>query len=262
MSNEQKQYLKKIKHKKLLIFIIQILIITSFLVFWEFLVNKEILNEFIFSKPSKVFESITNLLITNNLFNHIFTTLYEIIIAFVLGIILGFIGATLLYEFPMLEKVLDPFLTLLNSLPKVALGPLIIIIAGANIKSVIVMALLINLIISITTIYNGFTNTDKNKIKLLNSFNATKIQILTKLVIPASYKTIISSLKLNISMSQIGVIMGEFLVSKAGIGYLIIYGTQVFNLSLVMSGIFILIIISFILYKLVSLLENKLLKRY
>ena len=97
------------------------------------------------------------------------------------------------------------------------------------------------------TIYNGFQNIDSHKVKLLNSFNATKMQKLTTLIIPASYSTIISSLKLNISMSQIGVIMGEFLVSKEGIGYLIIYGSQVFNLSLVMSGILILIIISFIL---------------
>ena len=122
------------------------------------------------------------------------------------------------------------------------------------------MALLINLIISIITIYNGFISTDTNKLKLLKAFKATKFQILTKLIIPSSYKPIISSLKLNISMSQIGVIMGEFLISKQGLGYLIIYGTQVFNLSLVMSGIIILLIISFILYKIVNLIEKKLLK--
>ena len=157
---------------------------------------------------------------------------------------------------------MDPFLTMINSLPKVALGPLIIIIAGANIKSVIVMALLINLIISIITIYNGFINVDKEKLKLIKSFGANKRQILFKLVIPSSYNTIISSMKLCISMSLIGVIMGEFLVSRAGIGYLIIYGTQVFNLSLVMAGILILLIISFLLYKIITLLEKKLIKEF
>ena len=151
---------------------------------------------------------------------------------------------------------------MINSLPKVALGPLIIIIFGANIKSIIVMALLINLIISIITIYNGFINIDEQKIKMIKSFKANKYQILTKLIIPSSYKTIISSLKLNISMSLIGVIMGEFLVSKAGIGYLIIYGTQVFNLSLVMAGILILVIISYILYKIITFIENKLIKKF
>ena len=156
---------------------------------------------------------------------------------------------------------MDPFLTMINSLPKVALGPLIIIIAGANIKSVIIMALLINLIISIITIYNGFVNV-KEKLKLIKSFGANKRQILFKLVIPSSYNTIISSMKLCISMSLIGVIMGEFLVSRAGIGYLIIYGTQVFNLSLVMAGILILLIISFLLYKIITLLEKKLIKEF
>ncbi|HIU12192.1 MAG TPA: ABC transporter permease subunit, partial [Candidatus Onthocola stercorigallinarum] len=170
--------------------------------------------------------------------------------------------AIILYEFPILADIIDPFLTMINSLPKVALGPLIIIIAGANTKSVIVMALLINLIVSIITIYNGFLNIDEKKIKMIKSFGANKLQILTKLVIPSSYKTIISSLKLNISMSLIGVIMGEFLVSKEGLGYLIIYGTQVFNLSLVMAGILILVIISYILYKIITFIEGKLIKKF
>ena len=144
-------------------------------------------------------------------------------------------------------------------LPKVALGPIIIIWTGANTKSIITMALLINLIISIITIYNGFLNTDIYKIKLLKSFKANKFQILTKVVIPSSYSTIISSLKINISMSLIGVITGEFLVSKKGLGYLIIYGTQIFNLNIVMSGIIILIFISFILYEIMGLIEKRLL---
>jgi len=148
---------------------------------------------------------------------------------------------------------------MLNSLPKVALGPLIIIIAGANTKSIIVMALLINLIVGIMNIYNGFNNIDPDLIKLFKTFKASRIDTLFKLTIPASYKTIIASLKLNISMTLIGVIMGEFLVSRKGLGYLIIYGTQVFNLNMVMSGIVILIVISFILYKIITILEKKLL---
>ena len=261
MSNEQKKFLKSIKRRKLIVVISQILIVVAFFGIWEYLANKNIINSFVFSKPSKIINTIINLCIQNNLFNHIFVTLEEVIIAFILGIVLGFIVA-IIYEFPMLSSIMDPFLTMINSLPKVALGPLIIIIAGANIKSVIIMALLINLIISIITIYNGFVNVDKEKLKLIKSFGANKRQILFKLVIPSSYNTIISSMKLCISMSLIGVIMGEFLVSRAGIGYLIIYGTQVFNLSLVMAGILILLIISFLLYKIITLLEKKLIKEF
>ena len=150
---------------------------------------------------------------------------------------------------------------MLNSLPKVALGPIIIIWAGANIKSIIVMALLINLIVSILNIYNGFIGVDEIKIKLLKSFGAKRLQLLRYLILPESKRTIISSLKINISMTLIGVIMGEFLVSKQGIGYLIIYGTQVFNLTLVMGGIVVLIILSFIIYECITLLEKKLSKK-
>ena len=260
MSNEQKKYLKNIKRKKLIIFIIQISLLIIFFFSWELLANQKIINSFIFSKPSQIIFTIKDLFLTNNLFNHIFTTLNEVLISFLLGTFLGLIIAIILYELPILAKIIDPFLTMINSLPKVALGPLIIIIAGANIKSIIIMALLINLIVNIITIYNGFQNVDKNKLKLFKSFNATNKQILFKLVIPSSFKTIISSLKLTISMSLIGVIMGEFLVSKKGIGYLIIYGTQVFNLNLVMAGILILIIISFIIYKIITFIEHKLIK--
>ncbi len=260
MSPNQKKYLYKKKKEKILVIFFQITIIVFLIGIWEFLATNGYINEFIFSKPSNILKTIINLYKNFNLINHIFTTLYEVIIAFVLGIFLGFLIALLLYSFKLLAKIIEPFLTMLNSLPKVALGPIIIIWVGANLKSIIVMALLINLIISIITIYNGFIQTDKNKIKLLESFNANKLDIIKKLVIPNSLVTIISSLKLNISMSLIGVIMGEFLVSKSGIGYLIIYGTQIFNLNIVMSGVIILIIISYILYKIISIIENKLLK--
>ena len=204
ISNEQKKYLKSIKVKKFIIISIQLFIVFIFLALWEYLANKNIINTFVFSKPSKIFDTIINLAINNNLFTHIFTTLYEVIIAFTLGIFLGLIVAIILYQFPIIAKIVDPFLTMINSLPKVALGPLIIIIAGANTKSIIIMGLLINLIVSIITIYNGFINIDETRIKLMKSFKATKKQLLIKLVIPSSYKTIISSLKLNISMSLIG----------------------------------------------------------
>ena len=150
---------------------------------------------------------------------------------------------------------------MLNSLPKVSLGPLLIIWVGANNNSIIVMALLINLIVSIIGFYNGFINTDNYKIRLLKSFNANNFEILFNLVIPGSLENIFSTLKLNISMSLIGVIMGEFLSSKSGIGYLILYGTQVFNLNLVMTGIFLLLVLSYLVYYLINKFEYKLINK-
>ena len=259
MSKEHLTYLKKLKKEKIIVISSQLIILIGFIITWELLSTYKIINPFIFSSPSKIIETIKNLFISYDLVHHILT-LYETLIAFTLGITLSFIIAIILYEFKIVNKIIDPYLTMLNSLPKVALGPLIIIIAGANTKSIIVMALLINLIVGIMSIYNGFNNIDKDLIKLFKTFHASRLDILLKLTIPASYKTIISSLKLNISMTLIGVIMGEFLVSKSGLGYLIIYGTQVFNLNMVMSGIVILIIISFVLYKIITYIEKKLLK--
>lgn len=206
MSIEQKKYLKKIKKRKLLILLSQITILLSFIFIWEYLSNKEIINSFIFSSPTKIIKCIYNLYLNNNLFIHIYTTIKELLISFTLGSIIGFILAILLYMIPTLKKIIDPFLTLFNSLPKVSLGPLLIIWLGANTKSIIVMSLLINVIVTIVSIYNGLINTDSYKIKMFKTFNATKMQTLFLLIIPHNKETIISSLKLNISMSLIGLL--------------------------------------------------------
>lgn len=259
MSKEQKEFLKKYKLNKLVVLFVQIIIIVIFFGTWEYLSKNNIINSFVFSSPSKVINTIYGLYLKENLFNHIWVTVYETIIAFLIGLVLSIGISILLYLSNRLYKVLDPFLTCLNSLPKVALGPMIIIITGANTKSIILMAILINVIVSIVVITNGFYSTDKTRLKLMKSFKASKLQILRYLVIPSNYKTIISSFKLSISMSLIGVITGEFLVSQAGLGYLIIYGTQIFNLDLVISGILLLIIISYILYEIVLYIEKLLL---
>lgn len=258
--NNQEKFLLNIKRRKRKILVSQIIISLSFFFIWQLLSDNKIINSFIFSSPKEIIKTIISLYQNYNLLSHILTTVYETLIAFSLGIFLSFIISIILYEIPIIAKIIDPFLTMLNSLPKVALGPIIIIWCGANSKSIIVMALLINLITSIITIYNGFLNTDNYKIKLLKSFKASKYQILTTLIIPESFKTIISSLKISISLSLIGCITGEFLVSRKGIGYLIIYGTQIFNLNIVMSGIIILILISFILYEIILKLERKFIK--
>lgn len=257
MSNEHKKYLRKLKLNKLLISITQISIFIFFIIIWQFLASHNYINSFITSSPSKILSTISKLYIENNLFIHIWITIKETIISFMITTLLSIIISIILYESDFLSKVIDPYLTILNSLPKVALGPIIIIWIGANQNGIITMAILISIIVSIQTIYNGFVNTDKLKIKLLKTFNATKKDILFNVVIPSNKSTIINTLKINISMCLIGVIMGEFLTSKAGIGYLILYGSQVFNLDLVMTGIFLLTIISIVMYKVIEELSKK-----
>lgn len=260
-SLEHKKYLKKIKKTKFWVRFTQILIIVLFLVIWQWLADKELINTFISSSPKEVVRTIVDLHKSGSLYNHIWITVYETLISFILGTIIGIIIATILWWNSFLSKVLDPYLTILNSLPKVALGPIIIIWSGAGMKSIIIMALLISVIITIMNVYQGFIEVDEIKIKLMKSFKATKMQTYLKLILPSTFPTIISTLKINISMSLIGVIMGEFLVSKEGIGYLIMYGSQVFNLNLVISGIIVLCVVATIMYYIILYIENKLIKK-
>lgn len=257
-SKEHNLYLKKLQKEKILVRFFQFLIIVIFIIGWQILADTGIINTFITSSPKKVIDTIIFLHQTGDLYHHIFVTIYETLFSFSLGTILGFIIATLLWWNKFLSKVVDPYLTIINSLPKVALGPIIIIWGGAGIKSIIIMALLISTIITIINVTDGFNSTPSSQIKLLKTFNATKLQIFYKLILPSSFKIIISALKINISMSLIGVIMGEFLVSKEGIGYLIVYGSQTFNLNLVITGIIILAIISAIMYYSILYIEKKL----
>ena len=256
-SEEHKKYLKKIKRNSYLVKIVQISILIIFLIVWQILANKEIINTFIFSSPSAVFDTLISLYKEDNLLYHIWITVYETLVGFILGCLLGIFIASILWINRFIFKVIEPYLTILNSLPKVALGPIIIIWSGANTNSIIIMALLISVIITILNVYTSFISTDENKISLMKSLKANKWQIYYKLILPSNINNIMSAIKINISMSLIGVIMGEFLTSKAGIGHLIMYGSQVFNLNLVITGIIILCVVATLMYLVIVLIEKK-----
>ena len=260
MTKEHIKYLKKIKRNNLLVKITQFSILILFIIIWQLLSDYKIINPFIFSSPKKVIECLISLHNANNLYNHIFITIYETFISFILGTLLGILIASIMWWNKFFAKVIDPYLTVLNSLPKVALGPILIIWVGAGMQSIIVMALLISTIITIINVYQGFISVDPIKLKLMKTFKANKRQIYTKLMLPATLPNIISCFKVNISMSLIGVIMGEFLVSKEGIGYLIMYGSQVFNLDLVITGTIILCLVAVVMYNFVLFIEKKLVK--
>lgn len=191
---------------RLKVFLTQTILIIIFLSIWEILSRTNVINSFIFSSPSKIFTTLLSLIKNGDLFIHLGVTFLEVLIAFAIGVIIAFLISIIMYLNRFLKDVIDPFLTMLNSLPKVALGPIIIIWAGANSKSIIVMALLINVIVSIITFYTGFISTNKEQIKLFKTFKASRMQILTKLVIPANIPTIVSALKVNISLTFIGLL--------------------------------------------------------
>lgn len=255
LSKERKKYLNKIRLNKFLIILTQLLILIGFLGIWEILANMKLIDSFITSQPSRIWNTFINLA-SNNLLMHTKVTVYETLVGFGLGTLLGVLIAIILWWSKFLAKVAEPFLVVLNSLPKVALGPIIIIWAGSGTPAIITMAIMISLIVTILEMLNGYLKTDKEIIKMAKTFNCTKIQLLTKIIIPANIGTFINSLKVNIGLSLVGVISGEFLVSKAGLGYLIVYGGQVFKLDLVMTSVIILGIVAGVMYGAVLLLEK------
>ena len=259
ISSERKKYLKKVKIRKMTILLTQILIVVGFIALWEILARMGKIDSFITSQPSRIIDTFLNLS-SNDLLEHLKITVIETATGFILGTVLGVIIAIILWWSPFMSKVSEPFLVVLNSLPKIALGPVIIIWVGACMPAIIVMALAISLIVTILDILNGLINTDKEKIKMAKTFNANKWQILTKVVLPANINTLFNTLKVNIGLSLVGVISGEFLVSKGGLGYLIVYGGQVFKLDLVMTSVIILAILAALMYETIEILEKKILK--
>lgn len=259
ISNERKQFLIKKRKRKFLILFTQITILILLIILWEFLARIELIDDFITSSPSKILNTLIHLS-SNNLLHHLYVTCIETFIGFVCGTVLGVMIASILWWSNFIAKVSEPFLVVLNSLPKVALGPVIIVWVGAGTQAIITMALAISLIVTILEMLNGFLNTNTNMIKMAKTFNANKFQIFTKIVFPSNISTLINTLKVNIGLSLVGVISGEFLVSKAGLGYLIVYGGQVFKLDLVMTSVIILALVATAMYKGIVLFEKFILK--
>ena len=257
ISREHLLFLKGIKRRAIKINAIRIAIFVIFLMIWELSYRIGLTDGFIFSSPSRIALSLYALASSGDLIKHSAITLYETLLGFIIASAGGTLIALLMWFNETVRKIAEPYLVVLNSLPKIALGPLIIIWFGSGRTAIVVMAVLITVIVTVITMLAGFISTDENKILLMKTLGANKFQILAKLVLPSSIPSFISMLKINIGLSWIGSIMGEYLVSEAGIGYLIVYGGQVFRLDLVYASTLVLCILATGMYALVSLAERK-----
>ena len=215
-------------------------IVAGFFLLWELSARRGWVDPFVVSSPTRMAQTLWELGKTGELWLHLGTSLWETAAGFTLGTLLGALIAVALWWSPFACRVLEPCLVVLNALPKTALGPVFIVWIGAGTESIIAMTISISLVVTILDVLNGFLATDTEKQRLLRSMGACRRQILFKLVIPANFTTIINALKVNVGLSWVGVIMGEFLVSKAGLGYLIVYGSQVFKMDLVMATVLLL----------------------
>ncbi|MDR1913924.1 MAG: ABC transporter permease [Clostridiales bacterium] len=261
-SQEFIKYLQSLNHKKVLLILTRVAILLVLVILWQVLADVRIIDPFITSSPKRVMDTLVSLYKSDSLFYNIFITVSETVIGFVMGTFAGTLVAMALWWTPTISKIIDPYLIILNALPKVAFGPLILVWAGIGVQSIIIMTLAISLISTVISVYTGFIQTDEEKLILVKAFGAKKSQLFRKVVLPSSYDSIVGSLKINISLSWVGVIMGEFLVSKAGLGYLIMYGYQVFNLNLVMTGVLLVAISAALMYFGVSAIERHIGKKF
>jgi len=261
-SREHLAYLKKQRNKKITVILSRVFILVAILGIWELCAQFQVIDPFITSSPSRVCITIATLYNEGTLFFHVGITLMETLAGFVIAVIVGYAIAVVLWASETARKVIEPYIVILNALPKIALGPLIIIWIGTGYDAIIFMTVIVSIIVCIMNMLAGFIAVDKTKLLLMKSMGAGKATTLRKLIIPASLPALMNTLKVAVGLAWIGSIMGEYIVSKAGLGYLIVYGGQVFKLDLVMTATFILCVLAGGMYGIIALIEKKVVDKY
>lgn len=256
ISPAQRKFLQKIRHEKYLITLSRILLFLGFLILWEVSARKGWIDSFIFSSPFEIWTTFFSMIKDQSLLSHIGVTVMETLVSFAFVVILGIGTAVFLWASPKLSLVLEPYLVTLNSLPKSALAPLLIVWLGANVKTIIVAGMSVAIFGSVINLYTGFREADPEKLKLIRTLGGTKKDELTKIVLPSSVPLILSVMKVNIGLCLVGVIIGEFIGARRGLGYLIIYSSQTFRLSTMLMSIIILCVIAMVLYAVLNFIEE------
>ena len=260
-SPAHRRFIKQERTKTFFVHFSRIILLIALLGLWELSAHLQWADPFITSSPSRIIKQTIELYNNGSLWLHISTTLNETLLAFVLSTAIGTALAIILFMFKPVRRVLEPYIVILNSLPKIALGPLIIIWVGIGTKAIVTMGILICVVITTINLLNAYLEVPNEKIMMLKSMGANKVQILSRLIIPGTLGNFIATLKINLGMAWVGVIMGEYLSSQAGLGYLLVYGGQIFKLDLVMTSIVILCILSGIMYGIISIIEKIIVKK-
>lgn len=255
-----KQFIRSLKVEKRWVRFYQLIIFLVMISIWEFLSRMKWIDPLIFSSPSRIWNLCLVKIQDGSLLMNLEATVMETVVSFIVSTLLGVIIAAVLWWSPVVSKILDPYLTIFNAMPKVALGPVIIVALSPGYTSIIANGVIISVIITAIVVYTSFKEVDPNYLKVLQTFGATRFQCFKEAIMPASFPTIISTLKVNVGLSWVGVIVGEFLVSTKGLGYMIIYGFQVFNFTLVFLSLLVIAVFATIMYQLVDLLEKKIIK--
>lgn len=257
ISSAQEQFLHRQDRHKKTVSAWRITVVVIFLILWEITAEAEWINSFIFSSPGRILTTTWQMMVDGTLWLHLGITLGETLVSFIAVTVLGLMAAILLWLFPTLSEILEPYLVMLNSLPKSALAPLLIVWLGNNIRTVMIAAISVAIFGSILTLHTGFQEIDEDKIKLIYALGGTKKDVMYKVILPGSIPMLVSNMKVNIGLCLVGVIIGEFLSAKAGLGYLIIYASQTFKMDWMLMSIVILCFVSTLLYQGIHLLEKR-----
>ena len=256
---QQEFIAKEIRHRRQVV-IVRFMLLVLLLALWELAADFGWINSFIFSSPSMIAKCLLGMAADGSLFLHTGVTLLETVVSFALVVAVGLAVALMLWCSRSLSEILEPFLVMLNSLPKSALAPLLIVWLGNNMRTIIVAAISVALFGSILTLHTGFSQMDGEQVKLIYSLGGSRRDVLLKVLLPGSLPLIISNMKVNIGLCLVGVIIGEFLSAKAGLGYLITYGSQTFAMTMVVTSIVILCIVSGMLYQIIAYEEKRISK--
>lgn len=248
----QKAYIEQEKYHERKVRTIRVMILVLFLALWEFCTRLDMVDDFIFSSPSRVFFCFRKMVLDGSIFSHIGITLFETIVSFLIVTIIGISAAVLLWSSRSASEILEPYLVMLNSLPKSALAPMLIVWMGSHVHTIIAAAVSVAVFGSILTLQSGFSSMDPDQIRLIYTLGGTKKDVLTKVLLPGSVPLILSNMKVNVGLCLVGVIIGEFLAARRGLGYLIIYGSQVFQLDCVVLSIVLLCLFSSLFYRMIA----------
>jgi NitT/TauT family transport system permease protein len=257
-------WLQRERRGRLAVRATQLATLLVFLLLWEILPREQIINPLFTSYPSAIWPTFLEMLKTTtqqpSILTHTWSTVVATVIGFTAAMVIGTVVAAALWWWSSLYRVLDPYLVVANAMPKTAFVPIFYVWLGASL-SIYGMSLAISLFVTVLMIYSGFQGVDLNKIKLAQTFGASKSQILRKVVLPGSVPTFIAALKVNAGLSLVGVIVGEFQSASLGLGYLIQYGSQIFKMNIVMTAVTILVIVSSLMYLAISWLESAIMGR-
>jgi NitT/TauT family transport system permease protein len=256
VSERHAQFLRALRRRQTTVVVVQFAVLAAFLGLWQLAATWRIIDPFITSQPSAIMQKLAELASDGSLGYNVAITVIETLAGFAIGTVAGIAIAGLFWWWDFLSDVADPYVVVLNATPKMALGPVFIIWLGATLTAVIALAVSISLFVTILSVYSAFRQADPEKLVVVSSFGASKWQQFSKVVFPSAVPSIIATLKVNIGLSLIGTIVGEFLAANAGVGYLIIYGQNIFNMSLVMTSLVILTVIAGVMYYGISLLER------